>query len=71
MVNENKRMYIPEENHQGKAELYLRGFNSHSLPCPLSLIPGLGEGQSRAFDTALDTAPLGLRGHPCTEEKFL
>lgn len=41
MVNENKRMYIPEENHQGKPEIYLRGPSNRSLPCPLSLISRL------------------------------
>lgn len=44
MVNENKRMYIPEENHQGKLELRPGGAGDHSLPQPLSALGSAGAG---------------------------
>lgn len=44
MVNENKRMYIPEENHQGKPELRPGGAGDHSLPQPLSALGSAGAG---------------------------
>lgn len=61
MVNENKRMYIPEENHQGKPEIYLRGPSNRSLPCPLSLISRLGSAAAtgRGQPVTPGTAPLG------------
>lgn len=71
MVNENKRMYIPEENHQGKAEIYLRGPSKRSLRCPLSLMSRFGSaagtgrgGRGAGAEPALPPLPLGAHGSP-------
>lgn len=65
MVNENKRMYIPEENHQGKPEIYLRGSSNHSLPYPLSVISRFGSAAA-ASATASGRRRGRGRGQPLT-----
>lgn len=71
MVNENKRMYIPEENHQGKLEIHLGGSSRPSLPYPLSVIffasaplPPPAAGAGRAEDSPRPPSPCGARSYP-------
>lgn len=81
MVNENKRMYIPEENHQGKEEVFPLPFPAPVLPRPrrgeaggeqaltpisIHIMPMASGGAVAAISAAVAASPQG----PCVWDEL-